>query len=490
MLCVPLANQISKTTMKRFFMIALFCAAVVVATAQNSSTWIHHGNQPLSQCFDILEMSDGNLAVKEAVFDEENNDIGYNIYKITPLGELLDSLFIEEHHINPLAPMLRDPYNTNSNIVTTFYSDGNGHKFYKALYFTNNLDVTDEIVAQLPDDCPLPYVFLIDNNNDIICIASTGNNNYQLLRIGLDGSVKQVSEIMDINSGMHYSEHPLFIFNTEPLQYGFVTCNNSIVIEIFDENFNQLSKTIIKKIDGATLDFLNYNVTGIEGGGFIITARGFISGRHPIMTIKFDKDLNVVAINNAFEYTTGYPRASLVNKNLVLTDNSVFVEWQLTEQEGNEKKTTLMLTCLDDNLNLRWERPTLEVSKSGFFGCYGMRALDNGGVALSGWFAVDNSAYYSTKDIYAIVFDNYLSTPENLETKSACVFPNPSHGIINIKAENIVHISVYNILGNKLFESAATGNSFEYDFSTLDAGIYFIKVKTTGKEFVERVVKK
>ena len=81
-----------------------------------------------------------------------------------------------------------------------------------------------------------------------------------------------------------------------------------------------------------------------------------------------------------------------------------------------------------------------------------------------------------------------LGVDENVVSGEISVFPNPSHGIINIKAENIVHISVYNILGNKLFESAANGDSFEYDFSTLDAGIYFIKVKTTGKEFVEKIV--
>ena len=58
------------------------------------------------------------------------------------------------------------------------------------------------------------------------------------------------------------------------------------------------------------------------------------------------------------------------------------------------------------------------------------------------------------------------------------VYPNPTKGIIKIEAENIQNISVYNTLGQKTFETEASGNKFEYDFSGNEAGFYFIKVKT------------
>jgi len=88
-----------------------------MVSAQNHSTWLHHGNAPLSQCYNIIEMSDGNLVVKEAVFDDDLYDIGLNLYKITPDGVLLDSLFVEDHYISSLSPMLRDPVNSNSRTV-------------------------------------------------------------------------------------------------------------------------------------------------------------------------------------------------------------------------------------------------------------------------------------------------------------------------------------------------------------------------------------
>ncbi|MBR6490250.1 MAG: T9SS type A sorting domain-containing protein, partial [Muribaculaceae bacterium] len=39
-------------------------------------------------------------------------------------------------------------------------------------------------------------------------------------------------------------------------------------------------------------------------------------------------------------------------------------------------------------------------------------------------------------------------------------------------------ISIYNDLGQKVFESAANGNVFDYDFCGQKAGVYFIKVET------------
>ncbi len=40
------------------------------------------------------------------------------------------------------------------------------------------------------------------------------------------------------------------------------------------------------------------------------------------------------------------------------------------------------------------------------------------------------------------------------------------------------HISIFNMLGESVFEGSANGDVFEYDFSHQGAGMYFIKVET------------
>ena len=60
----------------------------------------------------------------------------------------------------------------------------------------------------------------------------------------------------------------------------------------------------------------------------------------------------------------------------------------------------------------------------------------------------------------------------------SAVYPNPTQGAVRIEAENIRHISVFNALGAVVFETKASGDAFEYDFSNRGAGVYFIRVET------------
>lgn len=70
------------------------------------------------------------------------------------------------------------------------------------------------------------------------------------------------------------------------------------------------------------------------------------------------------------------------------------------------------------------------------------------------------------------------------------VYPNPTEGMTKIEAKNMKSISIFNMLGEKVFECSAHGDTFEYDFSRQGAGVYFIKVETTkGTETMKVTVK-
>ena len=40
------------------------------------------------------------------------------------------------------------------------------------------------------------------------------------------------------------------------------------------------------------------------------------------------------------------------------------------------------------------------------------------------------------------------------------------------------NINIFNMLGERVFEGSAYGDTFEYDFSHQSAGVYLIKVET------------
>lgn len=84
------------------------------------------------------------------------------------------------------------------------------------------------------------------------------------------------------------------------------------------------------------------------------------------------------------------------------------------------------------------------------------------------------------------VYNSFLKTNEiNLKNKTT-VYPNPAKQEINIySSEKIEKTSVYNSLGQFLFDSKNTKINIE----KLEKGLYFLKIKTTSSENVEKFIK-
>jgi hypothetical protein len=67
------------------------------------------------------------------------------------------------------------------------------------------------------------------------------------------------------------------------------------------------------------------------------------------------------------------------------------------------------------------------------------------------------------------------------------VYPNPTTDVVKIEAKDIKNISIFNLQGVKVYETSASGEAFEYDFSQQSAGLYFIKVETPKGVGTKRV---
>ena len=99
------------------------------------------------------------------------------------------------------------------------------------------------------------------------------------------------------------------------------------------------------------------------------------------------------------------------------------------------------------------------------------------------------AAYESSEwhDYFPTIIDDCNPVPE-LDEQKATVYPNPTNGTLRIEAENLEGVSIYNMLGEKLFEASTSGNSFEYDFSPHEVGIYLVRIQTEKGVIVKRVV--
>lgn len=84
------------------------------------------------------------------------------------------------------------------------------------------------------------------------------------------------------------------------------------------------------------------------------------------------------------------------------------------------------------------------------------------------------------------VLSSFLKTNEFYSQNKAIVYPNPAKQEINISStQKIEKISVYNSLGQFLFDSKTTKINIE----KLEKGLYFFKIKTNTSEIVEKIIK-
>jgi len=84
------------------------------------------------------------------------------------------------------------------------------------------------------------------------------------------------------------------------------------------------------------------------------------------------------------------------------------------------------------------------------------------------------------------VLSSFLKTNEFYSQNKAIVYPNPAKQEINISStQKIEKISVYNSLGQFLFESKVN----QINIEKLEKGLYFLKIKTSSSETVEKFIK-
>ena len=66
------------------------------------------------------------------------------------------------------------------------------------------------------------------------------------------------------------------------------------------------------------------------------------------------------------------------------------------------------------------------------------------------------------------------------------VYPNPTNGLLNVSGDGMMHITVSNMLGQRLMETTADGNAL-LDLNDCSQGIYIVRVETSNGVKVQRV---
>jgi len=82
-----------------------------------------------------------------------------------------------------------------------------------------------------------------------------------------------------------------------------------------------------------------------------------------------------------------------------------------------------------------------------------------------------------------------LAINEIAEQISALVFPNPNNGHFTIiLSEEKGFVEIYNLLGEKVYQSISTNQKFDIDLSDKTKGIYFAKIYIGQKMTTEKIM--
>ena len=152
----------------------------------------------------------------------------------------------------------------------------------------------------------------------------------------------------------------------------------------------------------------------------------------------------------------------------------------ITMTEGSEKTVTLPL--LRGELNFIWNHGWFHADEDydTYYEC-SFTLYDADGNELFTSDELEDGVFLS--------YDNDCDPDGVVEAENASsiqVYPNPTKGHVTIEGEGAMHISVSNLLGQKLMETAAEGFT-TLDLSRFELGMYVISVETEKGVIVQKV---
>ncbi|MBO6026302.1 MAG: thiol protease/hemagglutinin PrtT [Bacteroidales bacterium] len=88
-------------------------------------------------------------------------------------------------------------------------------------------------------------------------------------------------------------------------------------------------------------------------------------------------------------------------------------------------------------------------------------------------------------DYLMVTIPNVTAVAEN--ELAARIYPNPTTGSLNIEADALVSVTVYNLVGQKVYEANAEGGKNVIDMKSFGCGMYLVKVASANGSITRKV---
>ena len=396
---------------------------------------------------DLFENEDGTLMFRTFMYNPNTyDDYQHLLYKLTPEGEVLDSLFIDAS--GDFGKLLRHPIAKDSYILTDDIrayneADSTITGTFRMFFIDENLNIDHEISVPV---IAFPYgtydyfpwdLWFIDTQNDFI-ISFWTDNIFHMMRIGLDGTIKDTHETTELfcmnyehpigDTSLNYSEMGFGVFTESPLTYyklgGYSPSSGAWPIYgyFFDADFNLIGSRLYDQFDEnfAFDGGNNEHILPFDDNSYLIaaqTARLSPSGGG-VKVAKYDNNHNLISTSPMFATNHCYP-----HQTVIVDSNTIY---QLYDIGGGWTTFKIGLVRLNGDLELDWSFTLPQTQIFAFFGT-SMIMLKNGDIAIAS-ICRRNMRYCA---IFITLHDGYDNTPKNADTDTPfALYPNPVKDIV------------------------------------------------------------
>ena len=111
------------------------------------------------------------------------------------------------------------------------------------------------------------------------------------------------------------------------------------------------------------------------------------------------------------------------------------------------------------------------------YACY--TTLDDCVSAPANWIHDENQYYLHV--LYS------LDAVNELENSSVTLYPNPTKGKFTVEGEGLSHVTVYNTIGQMVYDADCEGNSATINLNNAESGIYMVRIATETGVITKRL---
>ena len=251
--------------------------------------------------------------------------------------------------------------------------------------------------------------------------------------------------------------------------YAFYYCSTLTGELVIPEQITSIGHYAYEKCTGLTGSLVIPNTVVYLGESAFANCTGFDG------TLTLSENLTYIG-GWTFEECAGFT-GSLVIPDLVTEIGSSAFEGchgfdgKLTLPKGlNYVGSFAFASCSGFTEAVVWAEtpPALDMYPFGGFGCTTL-------MVPCGCVSVYENSDWSEQ--FTNIVEDCTAVSENGDNRIS-VYPNPTHGMVRIEAEGIINLCIFNILGEKVFESVVSGDALEFDFSGYNSGVYLIRMET------------